>query len=473
MSAFDASVTTVAILLIGGTVLLAFASDALAQRFRIPDVLWLILFGLLAGPVFHLVQPGQVSELGAVLGTVALVVILYDAGIDFNPKEARAVGTAGLLLAVGSYALAAGVLFVVGLYAFANGNLLTAVLFALCLAGASGAVILPIARRLGFPPVVRDTLHLDMAIEDTLSVLAVTVLLSVVTTQNPGWQSVVPEVLLPLPVAIAFGLLGGFIAIEFLSRWQRRTYAGLATMGILFVVYGASAALGGSGVMAALIMGIVLGNDAFFRRWMPRTARTDFAFDPAVRQVHNEIAFVLRAVFLVILGILVPFQPLGIIAAVAIVALPFVLLFARRWFLGRLETRRLIEPGNARRLSNLYGRGLTNAVLLILAIEAIPSMEPLLLPAFLIIIGTDVIMTVLVFLEPVTPTAGVGGNLTDPVDPFRPVPSPTAPALPSAPPPADLPEAPAAPPPPPPVDAPATATASSHRRNVALDQESV
>ncbi len=410
MSGFDASLTTVAILLIGGTVLLAFASDALAQRFRIPDVLWLILFGLLAGPVFHLVQPGQVSELGAVLGTVALIIILYDAGIDFNPREARAVGPAGLLLGVGSYALALGVLFVVALFAFASGNVLIAVLFALCLAGASGAVILPIARRLGFSPVVRDTLHLDMAIEDTLSVLAVTVLLTIVTTQNPGWTSIVPEVLLPLPVAIAFGVLGGFVAIEFLSRWQRRVYAGLATMGILFVVFGATQSLGGSGVMAALIMGVVLGNDAFFRRWLPRSSGRDFAFDPAVRQVHNEIAFVLRAIFLVILGILVPFQPLGISAAVAVVALPFLLLLERRWLLGRMEKRSFLEAGNARRLASLYGRGLTNAVLLILVIEALPSVQSILLPAFLIIIGTDIVMTVLIFLEPPVDVKASGGD---------------------------------------------------------------
>jgi NhaP-type Na+/H+ or K+/H+ antiporter len=350
-----------------------------------------------------------------------LIIILYDAGIDFNPREAREVGSAGLLLAIGSYTIAVGLLFAIGWYAFAGGDVLVAVLFALCLGGVSGAVVLPIARRLHFAPVVRDTLHLDMAVEDTISVIAVTALLAVVASPNGGWASVVPQVLLPLPLAIAFGVLGGFVAIEFLSRWQRRVYAGLATMGILFLIYGATQSLGGSGIMAALIMGVVLGNDAFFRRWLPRSTGLDFAFDRSVRQVHNEIAFVLRAIFLVILGILVPFQPLGIIAAVAVIAVPFVLLLARRWFLGRLESRKLVEAGNARRLSGLYGRGLTNAVLLILAILVLPAVQSILLPAFLIIIGTDIIMTVLVFLEPVSegsaPPAGLG--LSDPLDPFR------------------------------------------------------
>ncbi len=411
----------------------------------------MILFGLLAGPVFHIVQPGQVLGLGAILGTIALIIILYDAGIDFNPRQAREVGTAGLLLAIGSYTIAVGVLFAIGWYAFAGGDVLIALLFALCLGGVSGAVVLPIARRLHFAPAVRDTLHLDMAVEDTISVLAVSVLLAVVASPNGGWTSVVPQVLLPLPVAIAFGVLGGFVAIEFLSRWQRRVYAGLATMGILFLVYGATQDLGGSGIMAALIMGVVLGNDAFFRRWLPRSTGRDFAFDPSVRQVHNEIAFVLRAIFLVILGVLVPFQPLGIIAAVAVIAIPFVLLGSRRWFLGRLEGRRLMEAGNARRLAGLYGRGLTNAVLLVLVIAVLPSAQSILLPAFLIIIGTDIIMTVLVFLEPVPEDSAprAGGGLSDPLDPFRAAAYPpvearpdTAPALPSPRPTQELPESP-------------------------------
>ena len=429
--------TTLAILLLGGTVLLAFASDALAQRFRVPDVLWLILFGLLAGPIFGIVQPGQVAALGGILGTAALVIILYDAGIDFNPKEARAVGTTGLVLGLGSFAIAFAVLFLVGWYTVAGGDLLITTLFGLCLAGVSGAVVLPIARRLGFPPTERDSLHLALAIEDTISVLAVTTLLTVVTTQDPSWMTVVPQVLLPIPLAVGFGVLGGFIAIEFLSRWQRRVYAGLATMGALFVVYGITEGLGGSGIMAALVMGVILGNDAFFRRWLPRSSGRSFAFDPMVRQVHNEIAFVLRAIFLVILGILVPFQPIGLIAAIAIVALPFLLLFARRWLFARLERGELFGAGQGRPLASLYGRGLTNAVLLILAIQILPAVQSVLLPAFLIIIGTDVLMTVLVFVEPpVTSPKPVGGR--EPPDPFgifrlwprRRAPLPTGPGTP-------------------------------------------
>ena len=410
MTLFLPSTTTVAILLLGATVLLAFGSDALAQRFRIPDVLWLILFGLLAGPIFHIVSPAQITELGAILGTAALIVILYDAGIDFNIRDLRTVGPSGALFAFGSFGLAALLLFAVAYGIFAPGDWTTSILFALALAGVSGAVTLPIAQRLGFPGTLPSLLGLEFAIEDTLAVLSVTILVAILATGG-GWSEVVPAVVLPLPLAIAFGLVGGFVAIQFLSRWQNRTFAGLAMMGLLFVVYAGAQSLDGSGIMAALVMGIVLGNDAFFRRWLPRSSREIFLLDPTVRQVHNDIAFVLRALFLVFLGILVPFQPLGVLAIAAVIALAVALLLLRRYFFLQGAQHGRIPAEFVDRLAGLYGRGLTNAVLLILAIDLLPAgpsagLHAVLLPAFLIIIGTDIAMTVLVFLgSPPDPVA--------------------------------------------------------------------
>ncbi|MEM0128825.1 MAG: cation:proton antiporter [Thermoplasmata archaeon] len=421
MSFLSPSETTVAILLLGATILLAFGSDVLAERFRVPDVLWLILFGLLAGPIFHLVTPGQVEHLGAILGAAALVLILYDAGIDFNIRDLRSVGLAASAVAFASFAASTLALMAVAYLVLAPGQLLPSVLFALSLAGVSGAVVLPVALRLGFPDPWPVMLGLEYAIEDTVAVLSVTILVSVVA-RGGGLGEVVPAVLLPLPLAIAFGLLGGFVGIQFLSRWQSRTYAGLATMGVLFLVYAAAESLDGSGIMAALIMGIVLGNDAFFRRWLPRSSRRTFAFDPSVRQVHNDIAFVLRALFLVILGILVPFQPLGWIAVGAVVGLPIVLLIVRRALLRAAANSGRIPSGLVGRFAGLYARGLTNAVVLILAIDLLPvassaALQNLLLPAFVIIVGTNIAMTVLVAIGPgpAAPPAGPSGR---PVTPY-------------------------------------------------------
>ena len=142
----------------------------------------------------------------------------------------------------------------------------------------------------------------------------------------------------------------------------------------------------------------------------------------------------------------------------AVIAVPFVLRWSRRWGSWdvckaagswRRETHAVAPASMA---GNLYGRGLTNAVLPILVIAVLPSAQSLLLPAFLIIIGTEIIMTVLVFREPVSEDSppAAGGGLVDPLDPFRAAAayaseeaqSDRAPALPSPRPTEELPESP-------------------------------
>jgi Kef-type K+ transport system membrane component KefB len=71
--------TTVDLMLLGVVLLISFASDLLTERFRFPDVLWLIALGFAAGPLFHLIPPGPILTLAPLVGTAALVIILYDA----------------------------------------------------------------------------------------------------------------------------------------------------------------------------------------------------------------------------------------------------------------------------------------------------------------------------------------------------------------------------------------------------------
>ena len=68
------------ILLVG---ILVFVAHFLSQLFRktnIPDVLMLMLLGILVGPALGLVSPSDFGKVGSVLSTIALVVILFESG---------------------------------------------------------------------------------------------------------------------------------------------------------------------------------------------------------------------------------------------------------------------------------------------------------------------------------------------------------------------------------------------------------
>lgn len=67
--------------------LLIFAAHALSFVFKktlIPDVLILIIFGIVIGPVLHLVSSSDFGKIGQVITTIALVVILFESGCSLN-----------------------------------------------------------------------------------------------------------------------------------------------------------------------------------------------------------------------------------------------------------------------------------------------------------------------------------------------------------------------------------------------------
>ena len=69
---------------LGGLVFLAHLFQFAFQRFRVPDTLWLIGIGLVAGPVTNWLQPKDFGIVGPALTAIALAVILFEAGLDLR-----------------------------------------------------------------------------------------------------------------------------------------------------------------------------------------------------------------------------------------------------------------------------------------------------------------------------------------------------------------------------------------------------
>lgn len=392
--------TSLLVLLLGVTLLVGFGANWLAGRFRIPDVLWLIGLGVLAGPLLGLLATGSLLLIAPVLGAATLVLILFDAGIDLQISEIRAYLGSALAFSAATYFLSAGVLFAAAYVVLFPGHFVLALLFATALGCASGTVIIPLARQLGLGVGLRNFVQLDGAFEDAIAVVVVTTILALRAPSSASLAlSVTTSLVLPLPVGIAVGFAAGLIWLLFLYRWQGRPFSALATLGFLFVVYAVTEALGGSGILGALVFGIVLGNESLVRRHLRRTR--PFRISEEMRKVEVEIAFVLRAYFLFLIGMFASLVNPGFEVGIVIIVLVVALLATRR-----AAFRGTTSPAKTPRewsgpVTALFGRGLTSAVLLIVSLELLPTVAPLFFPAILLIIGTNVAMTVWLFVWPV------------------------------------------------------------------------
>ena len=202
---------------------------------------------------------------------------------------------------------------------------------------------------------------------------------------------------LPVPVGIAVGVVGGLIWRQFLATWQDEPYAALATLGFVLAVYVTADFLGGSGILAALALGIVLANGSAFQRWVGVAPPLRIA--PALRKVQGELAFLLRSFFLLLLGMVVDLRASTPLLWAALVIATVVLVLVRFGAALRLGGPANRRPVWAATIAGLYGRGLTSAVLIVVAFDRIPTASTLVLPAVILVLLTNVVMTVwLVYL---------------------------------------------------------------------------
>ena len=91
--------------LLGGIVVLAFLANRLAGWTRVPDVVVLMAAGMLLGPVFHLLDPSRFEAFARGFGALALILILFEAGLDLEFRNTLRHLPGGVLLAVLSYGL--------------------------------------------------------------------------------------------------------------------------------------------------------------------------------------------------------------------------------------------------------------------------------------------------------------------------------------------------------------------------------
>jgi cell volume regulation protein A len=228
------------------------------------------------------------------VGTVALVLILFDGGLA-TPLEAFRGGLApaAVLATLGVLATAA----LVGMSGWALGLALpVALLLGAIVSSTDAAAVLSSLRGGGvqLKRRVGVTLELESGLNDPVAVI-LTVALSraMVEPGALGWALVV-ETVVQFLVGGAFGLAIGFGGREVLKR--TRVAAGglypVITLSLAVVAFGAPTLLHGSGFLAVYVAGVIIGNGTL-------------PFRSGILRVHNSIAWLGQVTMFLLLGLLI------------------------------------------------------------------------------------------------------------------------------------------------------------------------
>jgi potassium/hydrogen antiporter len=296
--------SAITIIFVGALVFLAHLFVTLFEKTRVPDVLYLVAIGLAIGPVLHIASPDDFGKVGHVFTIIALVVILFEGGLELTLDMLRQSFRTTVTMTLVVYFLSATVCTTI--VVLLTGLPLPLALFAgAVVAAPAPAIVIPIVRQITLTPGSQTLLTLESSLGEAVSIVIALALLDAVhvDTIHPG--RLIGGLLSSLLFALILGVIGGILWSILLHRIRQLRYAILTTPAFLFILYGVTEFLGFSGPVSALAFGITLGNVG--RQKLPLLMRkyrlTPLQHNDTEKAFFGEIVFLIKTFFFVYLGL--------------------------------------------------------------------------------------------------------------------------------------------------------------------------
>lgn len=353
--------TAIPILVIGAIVFISHWFAGIFERKGIPDVLLLMLIGLLVGPIMGVVEPSDFGITGPMFTSVTLVFILFEGGLGLRLKDLRdAIGGSASITII-NFAVT---FVVVGLLAYfiLDIDFLVALTIGAILGGTSSAVVIPMVKLMRMHEESKTILILESAISDVLCIVFAIALMDASMSGEINVGLIIGKILSSFIIASIVGVAGAYVWAILLNRIRTIKNSIFTTPAFVFVVYGISEILGYSGAISALLFGVTLVNIeqfslSFLKKYIEQKP---ISLNDTERVFMSEIVFLLKSLFFIYIGISIQFENVTeLIIGLLLTAIIFVI----RVPVVRGSIRQHIPTADKSIMSIMVPKGLAAAVL--------------------------------------------------------------------------------------------------------------
>ncbi len=288
------------ILLAAGVVIfLGVAGEAFFKKTGIPDVAFLMILGVIIGPVLGIIQPEAVIQIVPYFAALALIIIMFDGGLNLDLKHIVKTAHFSFTLAILGFILSVVIATIAVHYAL-DWTWLESILLGSIVGGSSSVVVFGLVRNIRISEEAKNMLSFESALTDILATIIAFILFEAILVGQFDLQ-VLQET---IGRAIVVGLILGFgVGIPWMyvsTKLGNAQHSYMLTLGILFVLFFLANSFGESGALTALVFGLMLGNRnhlaGILKFKLPRIELDD--------PTHNQLTFLVRSFFFVFVGLL-------------------------------------------------------------------------------------------------------------------------------------------------------------------------
>ena len=333
-------------------ILLGYISEVVFKVTRIPEVLILMLLGIILGQS-HLLPGAYIDTLRSLtplFGSVALIMIMFNGGriIKLNKTPQ---GNIGYLLALADTVLPAVVLSGFMYFIF-HWPLIYGALLGAILGETSTIMVIPLLKRLDVNQKIYDMMFIETVFNSVFAILAFYLLLAGIRGNGFTFFSYAEYSMTYISIAVMVGIAGG-LGWLFVQDLFKNARGYIATIAVAILIYAFVDFFNGAAVVAVLIYAIIIGNsgliNAYFKMERPK--------EEEETAVGREMEFLVRTFFFVLLGVIAYISLYYFLFALAISG---ILIFVRKFEIGGLMRT---EQKYKDLAFSLMPRGLSAAVL--------------------------------------------------------------------------------------------------------------
>ncbi|MDK2585194.1 cation:proton antiporter [Romboutsia sedimentorum] len=206
--------------------ILANYSGKLAEKFKLPSLIGMMICGMLIGPALFNLVTKDVLQIAPSIKDIALVIILFIGGFVISLSQIKQIGRPAVLLSIVPATLEGftiAFLCIIFLdFTFIQGGILGFII-----AAVSPAILIPsmvslIDKKLGQDKAIPQMLLVGASCDDTVAITLFTTFLGIYRQSELGQNSSVFTQILLIPVTIILSLMSGFIIFKLSKKYIQK-----------------------------------------------------------------------------------------------------------------------------------------------------------------------------------------------------------------------------------------------------------
>ena len=281
------------ILLASILLILGILSTKFSAKLGVPSLVFFILLGMLMGNdqfgVIHFTN----AALAQTIGVVALIIILFEGGIQTKWKSLRPVILPSLSLATIGVLLTSALVSVAAHYIL-NVDWLIAMLFGAIVGSTDAAAVFAVLKGQNIEDHSGKTLEAESGSNDPMAIFLTVSCIEMISSSEVKVSNLIGSFIIQIGLGLLLGLILGKIAVTVLNRINLESTGLYPVFSIAFALmgYGITANLNGSGLLAVYVMAIIIGN-------------SEVAYEKATQFFAEGFASLMQILMFIILGLLV------------------------------------------------------------------------------------------------------------------------------------------------------------------------